>query len=826
MTRWLPVLVAGLLWAVVAQPVQANGLLIPSDSSVAPLALVNHSVKVKLVEQVAATEVTEVFRNHTDRPLEATYIFPVPSGSSVNRFSMWIDGKEVKGEMVEADKARQIYTDIVRRMQDPGLLEYMGQNLLKVRVFPVPAHADQKLKLSFTSVCAFDNGLVEYTYPLKTEGKAAQTLEKFTFDATLTSQRKVHNVYSPTHALKVTPKGDHQTHITFEAEKATLDKDLKLYFSLGKGDVGLTALTYHAEGAKEGHFLFLISPRAELSKTQHVARDVVFVLDISGSMAGAKMDQAKKALKHCLNNLHQHDRFAVLTFSTTVTHQHDGLQIASKDHLAEAKRWVDELEATGGTAIDDALSESLAMRNTAGSRPFTIVFFTDGQPTVGEQDPEKIVKHVAEKNSAGTRIFTFGVGDDVNAALLDRLAEMTRSASAYVRPEEDIEAKVSSLYGKISHPVMTELKLSVSAGVQLKEMFPKELPDLFHGGQLVVVGKYTGKGPEALILTGKVDGESREMVYDVDFSSKTSNEKSFVEALWARRKVGYLLDQIRVNGQQKELVDEVVKLAKKFGITTPYSSYLVVPDTVASNIPAPSGPPPGLTLGQPALGSYQNHGYTIVPQSTGLGGATNMNTTTITNSTAPASPGRINYAPVTRAPAMQWAAPPGATAPAPTADAMPVTESAPTGSPSNVLRIFERSGAARDETTATPAPKEPLPQTGKEGVELALQLESLRNGERPQGTKTCQAAGKTCYEFSGAWIDDSFKHGMKTVTIKAQGEAYFKLLAKHPELKDVLRLGNRLVWVTPSGTALIVDSGNGQDKLSDAEMDALFAVKK
>src|SRR5206468_10204201 len=184
MSRCLPVLCVGLLWA---GSVQASGFLIPTDSATPPLAMVSHHVEVSLVEQVSTTKVTQVFRNHTDRALEATYIFPVPKGASVNRFAMWVDGKEVKGELVEADKARQVYTDIVRRIQDPGLLEYVGNNLLKLRVFPVPAHGDQKLTLSFTAVGGCEGGLVEYTYPLKTDGKAAQVLEKFSLRATLKS---------------------------------------------------------------------------------------------------------------------------------------------------------------------------------------------------------------------------------------------------------------------------------------------------------------------------------------------------------------------------------------------------------------------------------------------------------------------------------------------------------------------------------------------------------------------------------------------------------------------------------------------------------------
>src|SRR5262249_47266005 len=204
--------------------------------------------------------------------------------------------------------------------------------------------------------------------------------------------------------------------------------------------------------------------------------------------------------------------------------------------------------------------------------------FTDGQPTIGEMKPEKIVKNVGDKNSANTRIFTFGVGDDVNTALLDQIADNTKALSTYVRPAEDIEAKVTSLYGKISHPVLANVRLSTSENIKVHEVYPPQLPDLFWGSQLVVLGKYSGYGAAAVKLTGQVGKETREFAYDVTFPAKTVEDREFVEHLWARRKVGFLLDQIRINGEQKELMDEMLGLAKKYGIATPDTSYLVVPD--------------------------------------------------------------------------------------------------------------------------------------------------------------------------------------------------------------------------------------------------------
>src|SRR5262245_6854779 len=230
MRHTLPILTCLLVWAGSAH---AKGLLIPDEKTVPPLAMVNHRVNIAIEDQVAITKLEQTFRNHTDRQLEATYVFPVPKGASVNKFTMWVNGKEVAGELVEADKARQIYTDIVRRTQDPGLLEYMGNNLLRLRVFPIPPKADQKVTLSYTALAPRDAGVVEYVYPLKTDGKATQTLDDFSIQATIKSQHPILNIYSPTHAISLKRSSDREAAVTFERNQGLLDKDFQLFYATG-----------------------------------------------------------------------------------------------------------------------------------------------------------------------------------------------------------------------------------------------------------------------------------------------------------------------------------------------------------------------------------------------------------------------------------------------------------------------------------------------------------------------------------------------------------------------------------------------------------------
>ncbi|HEX4611144.1 MAG TPA: VIT domain-containing protein, partial [Urbifossiella sp.] len=585
---------------------RAAGLLVPTDKSVPPLAMVNHRVTVAVEDQVAVTTVEQTFRNHTDRNQEATYLFPVPRGASVDRFSMWIDGKETNGELLPAKEANKVYTDIVRRIQDPGLLEFLGNDLMRMKVFPIPPRGDQKVKVTFRSVAPRDGAVVEYTYPLRTDGRATATLEEFSVRVSIKSQQAIQNVYSPTHTINVVRKNDKEVQIEFAKEQAMLDRDFQLFYGTGGGDVGVTPLVYKPVTADDGYVMLLVSPQIDPARVR-TARDLVLVLDASSSMSEIKMQQAKRALRYCLSRLGPDDRFGIIRFSTTVTRFREQLAPVTPDNLERANKWVDDIRTSGGTAIWPALEEALAMRPNDPARAFTTIFFTDGQPTVDETNPDRIVRNVAAKNSSNTRIFTFGVGDDVNAALLDQLADSTRAVSTYVRPAEDIKDRVAGLYDKITHPVLTDLKLTTGDNVKLTEMYPPRLPDLFHNQQLVVLARYSGSGPTALRLSGMVNGERKEFVYDVTFPVRTETDtgKDFVEPLWARRKVGYLLDQIRANGEQKELVDEVVGLAKRYGIATPYTSYLVVPDGPMPVVPPVRGPiggRPGFGMPMPLSG--------------------------------------------------------------------------------------------------------------------------------------------------------------------------------------------------------------------------------
>jgi len=556
----------------------------------APLEVTYHHVTVKIVGQVATTSVDQEFYNPNPSRLEGTYLFPIPKGAQIDRFKMDIGGKMVEAELLPADKARQIYEDIVRKAKDPALLEYADREVFKVRIFPIEPHSKKRITISYTQLLHADAGLVSYVYPLNTEKFSAKPIKDVSIKVELETQQPLKSVYSPSHDVEVRRHGPNRATAGFEAHDVKPDLDFALYFAPEKDELGVNLLA-HRTGAEDGYFLLLAAPGMDVDDKKIVPKDVAFVLDTSGSMAGKKLEQAKKALRFCVENLNDSDRFEVLRFSTEVEPLFDRLVEATKPNRARANEFIEGLKPIGGTAIDDALRRALNLKSqlsnlkSASERPFVIIFLTDGKPTIGATDENEIVANVKKANEGRTRIFCFGIGTDVDTHLLDKITEQTRAVSQYVLPDEDLEVKVSNFFAKIKEPVLANLTLQFTGQVRVTKLHPSPLPDLFRGDQLVLVGRYSGQGNAAIVLEGSVGGATRKFTYEVSFPQE-ANAHDFIPRLWATRRVGYLLDEIRLHGESAELKDEVTDLARKYGIVTPYTAYLIVEDEDRRGVPS------------------------------------------------------------------------------------------------------------------------------------------------------------------------------------------------------------------------------------------------
>jgi len=548
----------------------------------APLELRVQQTEVEILDQVAETTVMQEFQNASARPVEGTFVLPLPKGSVLQKLTLEIDGKPVEAELLAADKARRIYEDIVRKLKDPALLEFCGQDLYRVRIFPIPPRSSRIIRVSYTEVLTSEEGLVRYQCPLRASRFSANTVPTVSVRIKLKTRKPLKTLYSPSHELEIRRTGDRSATIGLEIHQANPDQDLQLAFSSEREKIGLQVLCHRVPG-EDGFFLLLASPGLPQEASGVVAKDITFVLDTSGSMAGRKLDQAKKALRFCVENLNQQDRFQIIRFSTDAEPLFDGLVPVNERNQGRAERFLDRLKPIGGTAINDALLEALRV-DADEDRPHAIVFLTDGRPTTGETQEDTIVANVKRRSGGQFRVFCFGIGQDVNTHLLDRITEATRAYSQYVLPEEDLELKVSSFFAKIKDPVLTYPSLDLGPSVRARQLYPRPLPDLFGGQQLVVVGRYRGDGRVPVTLEGTVQGEKTSFTRSARFPG-SSPKNAFIPRLWATRRVGYLLDEMRLSGDSDELKEEVIVLSRRYGIVTPYTAYLIVEDEQQREVP-------------------------------------------------------------------------------------------------------------------------------------------------------------------------------------------------------------------------------------------------
>jgi Ca-activated chloride channel family protein len=580
---------------------RAQGVIIPSECHRCPpvhvpipqpiprvLNVKSVRITTRIDSQVATTKVEQVFENGTPYRLEGSYFFPIPESASLSDFAIYDGDKRMAAEVVEKAKARQIYNEIVRRQIDPGLLEYAGKDLFQASVFPIEPRSTKKIELTYTQVLKSEGGTVSYRYELGSGRRIQQQpIKEISASVEINSPIDLKNVYSPSHKISMSKDGERRARLSFEGRGEDTQKDFLLYYSLSRKDFGMLLLT-HREPGKDGYFLMLISPKSDAGEQQRLAQDIVFVLDTSGSMSGVKLEQAKAALKFGVESLSANDNFNVISFSGEEHLMNGYLLKADGNEKRNATQVIGALSASGGTNINDALVSAFNLFQP-GQRPAMIAFFTDGQPTVGVTDAKQIIKNVAEANRAGVRLFCFGVGYDVNTSLLDKLAADNRGVSDYIEPQEDLEVKVSNFFARVSYPVLSDLKLDFGA-VKTDLTYPRPLGDLFKNSQLVIVGRYKNSADFTTVtLTGKRGERLERFVFANQEFPAEQKGNEFLPRLWATRRVGHLLEQIRLNGENYELKDEITQLGTRYGIVTPYTSFLVTEDlnkTAMKDMPA------------------------------------------------------------------------------------------------------------------------------------------------------------------------------------------------------------------------------------------------
>lgn len=770
---WMSLLcVSASLLALTATDAHAIGLLIPKDTRVRPFDVESHRVDVTITNTAAVTKIEQVFRNHTDRPMEATFIFPIPEGATVSDFSLWIEGKKTPGAVLEKQEARQIYESIVRRTRDPGLIEYMDGKVFRASIFPIPPNGTQKLEIKFGQVLQKQGGLYRYHYPLSVgrDYATAKTRQDFTLVARVHAPIPVTTVYSPTHKISSHRKSDQEVIVGTEELYATLDKDFDLYIGHSKQDIGLNIMTHDpdGEGGEHGYFMLALAPRVEVAAHEEIGQTFTFVMDTSGSMAGEKIEQARKTLAFCLSRLRPQDRFNVVRFSTDVEALFTNPVPADSVNTSKGIAFAEALSPAGGTAIGPAL-ERVFQQKTSRDQPHQVIFVTDGIPTVGQTDANLILEMI-EQQHGRARLFAFGVGFDVNTTLLDGMAAQARGRSDYVKPNENLETAVASLYTRIASPVLTDISIDFG-DARTYDMYPSPIPDLFRGDQVVLFGRFREGFSSPITVTGRAGHETKTFTFGE--SSGASAAKSgkaprriaaaeaysepleFLPKLWATRKVGFLLEQIRLNGENPELRDEVIRLAKKFGLVTPYTSFLAVDDSEFQNAqpldddrrPRPE-PMPELRGGSPRSG--------VDPGAPATGDGFGQMKPMETDSAAEDSPDTAKAA--RPRPQRRWKR----------------------ASEKSSKKDFEGFGAASGSGSVRAS------EATRDYKEAEVEEEQVM-GRR-------YVASRTFEYTSGVWIEDGVNPKQEgIIKVEAYSTKYFELLRTHRELGTVLQLGDHVV---------------------------------
>lgn len=551
-----------------------------------PVQLQRADAKVTINDQVATTTLALTLFNPSRSPMEARVTLPVPDGITLRSMAYDGVGPEPTATLLPRDKARDIYNSIVNRYKDPALLEFLSSTLIQTSAFPIPANSSQNVTIVYEQVLTADAGRVDYVLPRSESIESTST--EWKLEVSIKSQSPVASIYSPSHEVQIDRKSDNEVRVSLTSSAAAQPGSFRLAYTTraSKNEPSLTVFTYPDYSAPDsGGYFMLMAQLPELdAKRERVNREVTLVIDRSGSMRGEKMEQARQAALQIIEGLRPGESFNIIDYSDSVESFKPAPVVKDDDTTRAAKAYIAKLEANGGTNIHDALITALRPGPT---QPLPLVLFlTDGLPTVGERS-EVAIRNAAQKaNHANRRIFSFGVGLDVNSPLLTAISTTSRGAPTFVLPKEDVEVKVSQVFRRLDGPVMEAPTLAASdtAETRVRELQPGKLMDVFEGDQVVVLGRYVGERPFRLELAGNSFGREQKFAINVD-PAAGGMKHSFVPRLWATRKIGALIDAVRQSGadggnpndpKTKELVDEIVRLSTKFGVLTEYTAFLAV----------------------------------------------------------------------------------------------------------------------------------------------------------------------------------------------------------------------------------------------------------
>jgi Ca-activated chloride channel family protein len=571
--KQLPVILVLLLVAAGSPASRAAGLLIADGGLGGVLEVEEHEVEVTINNGIAVTRVTQVFRNTERRQVEALYTFPVPKGASVANFGMWIDGKEMVGEVIEKQRAREIYDSYKKVRRDPGLLEQVDYKTFELRIFPIGPGAEQRVRVTYYQELDVDNDWATYVYPLATTTREvvdSRTRGRFSLNLEVASEVPIVEVESPSHGedFAVAKHTRHHVQASFETTGGDLNRDLVLAYRLSRPHSGLDWIASKERG-EDGYVMMTLTAGDELGD-ENDGMDYVFILDISGSMNDdGKLGLSRGSLEAFVDALGDEDRFEILTFNVAANALFGGLNGTDPDARSAAADFLGRQQAKGGTFLEPALRAAYNYKDP--DRVLNVVILSDGMT---EQRERRTLLRLIGERPVSTRVFAIGVGNDVNRPLLQQLAEDAGGLAAFVSRGDNFERQARAFRRKLLRPAVTHLEIEVSGG-GLYDIEPRSLPNLYHGMPVRIYGRYAEPGPMVLTIRGDVGGELFERTVRVELPGDEADNPE-IERMWAWHRVQRLLKDADRTGDRGQVIDEIVRLGEGYSIVTEYTSFLVL----------------------------------------------------------------------------------------------------------------------------------------------------------------------------------------------------------------------------------------------------------
>lgn len=573
----------------------AAGLLKPINGGDNPIHIKSHHVQVTINNGFSRTEVDQVFVNEGASDLEALYSFPVPRQASLSELSLWIDGREAVGEVLEKERARKVYEDQKASGNDTGLAEKDDYKTFTINVYPVRAGADTRVRLVYYQPLEIDLNVGRYVYPLAEGGVDEERIafwsvddvvqESFSFDLVLKSAVPVQDLrvpgYMNTAQISKQQEGEtggeiYTVRIASE-EGGSLSEDIVCYYRLDDTTPArLELIPYRASPDEEGTFMVVVTPGASLRRITE-GTDWTFVLDTSGSMSGDKISTLADGVARVLGKMSANDRFRIVTFSDSARDFTGGYITATPDNVSAAIAQVQGIHANGGTNLYDGLKTGI--KRLDDDRTTGIILVTDGVANIGDTREAAFLDLLRQYD---IRLFTFVIGNSANRPLLNKIARESGGFAMNICSCDDIVGRIIQAKAKVLHENMHDVQLTFH-GERVSEITPAKIGNLYLGQQLVVFGKYTGSGPVDIEMTARISGAEHSWSCLADLP-ETDTDNPEIERLWALSAIEDRMEVIRETGETSSLREDIVAVGTQYSLVTDYTSMVVVSEQEQENL--------------------------------------------------------------------------------------------------------------------------------------------------------------------------------------------------------------------------------------------------